>query len=146
MDLPGFNEIGDLPGDVHEASLEDVVARFGVGTQRRVNLGIRLQGIHRLALQTGFLARFIVFGSFVTAKPEPGDVDVFMLMEDDFDVARVTGDAKMLFDYPVAKVHFGASIFWLRGVSTLGGEQYTIDSWQYKRDGGWRGIVEIVSE
>jgi len=33
---------------------------------------------------SGHLARFIVFGSFVTAKPAPNDVDIFLLMEDSF--------------------------------------------------------------
>lgn len=33
---------------------------------------------------SGNLARFIVFGSFVTAKPAPNDVDIFLLMEDSF--------------------------------------------------------------
>ncbi len=146
MDLPEFNEVGDWPGEVHQASLEDVVVRFGAGTQRRVNLGARLRHIYGLTRQTGFLARLIVFESFVTAKPEPGDVDLFILMEDDFDVAQVTGDAKMLFDHSVAQVHFGASIFWLRTLSALGGAQTAVGYWRLKRDGGSRGIVEIVSE
>ena len=144
--LPDFNEIGDLPDDVHEASLEEVIFRFGAGTQQRITLGERLRAINGLARQTGFLARFTVFGTFVTAKSEPGDVDIFMLMEDDFEVAQITGDAKILFDHPVAQVYFGASIFWIRRQSALGGEQAAIANWQYKRDGGSRGIVEIVAE
>jgi hypothetical protein len=31
---------------------------------------------------TGKVARFVVFGSFVTAKDEPNDVDVILLVED----------------------------------------------------------------
>jgi hypothetical protein len=38
------------------------------------------------------LARFVVFGSFVTAKRELADVDVFLLMGDDFDASRLTGE------------------------------------------------------
>ena len=37
------------------------------------------------------MARFVVFGSFVSAKREPGDVDVFLLMEDTFDMGQLTG-------------------------------------------------------
>jgi hypothetical protein len=33
------------------------------------------------AAQTGHLARFIIFGSSVTAKSDPGDVDIFLLRE-----------------------------------------------------------------
>ena len=44
----------------------------------------RLEHIYALAKASGHLARFIVFGSFVTAKPAPNDVDIFLLMEDRF--------------------------------------------------------------
>ena len=40
----------------------------------------------------------MVFGSFVTAKREPADVDVFLLMEDTFDMGELTGEARVLFD------------------------------------------------
>lgn len=40
--------------------------------------------MYALAKASGHLARFIVFGSFVTAKPAPNDVDIFLLMSDSF--------------------------------------------------------------
>ncbi len=92
------------------------------------------------------MARFVVFGSFVTDKPEPNDVDVFLVMEDKFDGAKLQGEATLLFDHAAADVHFGASVFWVRRVAALGGEQPTIEYWQVKRGGGQRGIVEIVEE
>jgi hypothetical protein len=42
----------------------------------------RLEHIYALAKASEHLARFIVFGSFVTAKPAPNGVDIFLLMED----------------------------------------------------------------
>jgi hypothetical protein len=39
----------------------------------------RLEHIYTLAVGTGHLARFIIYGSFVTTKPNPGDVDIFLL-------------------------------------------------------------------
>jgi len=41
------------------------------------------------------LARFVVFRSFVTAKDEPNDVDIVLLMEDAFDLGAVTGEAAL---------------------------------------------------
>lgn len=41
----------------------------------------RLERIYTLVRATGHLARFIIFGSFVTAKAEPNDVDIFLLMD-----------------------------------------------------------------
>ena len=92
------------------------------------------------------MARFIVFGSFVTAKPDPNDVDVFLLMENSFDVARVPDETRLLFDHTEAQAHFGASVFWLRRLAAFGGEAQAVGFWQLKRDGTERGIVEIVPE
>ena len=38
------------------------------------------------------------------------------------------------------------SVFWLRRLTALGGEEQAIAGWQIKRDGTRRGIVEIVDE
>ena len=97
MPLPEFNESGDLPTGVHAASLLDSVARFGTGTDRRKVVARRLERIYRIAARTGHLARFVVFGSFVTDKHEPNDVDVFMIMEDNFDLGSLEGEARLLF-------------------------------------------------
>jgi hypothetical protein len=104
---------------------------------------MRLKRVYELALSTNQVKRFILFGSFVTDKLEPNDVDVFLVMGDDFDLAQVTGEAKLVFDHPAAQAHFGASIFWLRRLAAWPNEDEAIRSWQLKRDGARRGIVEI---
>lgn len=144
MALPEFTETGDLPQGVHPAPLPDVIDRFGKATPRRKIIAQRLERIYRLAAATGHLARFIVFGSFVTDKPEPNDVDLFMLMHDTFDLSHVAGEGRLLFEHPAAQDHFGASIFWVRRMAALGGEEATVQYWQIKRDGTQRGIVEII--
>lgn len=70
-----FNSHGDLPIGVHQATLSEVLGHFGTGTAQRRLVGQRLERIYKLAFSTGRVARFVVFGSFVTAKPNPGDVD-----------------------------------------------------------------------
>ena len=142
--LPDFNEAGDLPPGIYPAPLDQVLARFGGPTPQRIQVGERLSRIYNLAKGTGHLARFIVFGSFVTDKPAPNDVDVFMLMEDSFEASRLSGETAILFDHPGAHNYFGASIFWVRRLAALGGETATIEHWQIKRDGDRRGIVEVI--
>jgi hypothetical protein len=144
--LPSFTESGDLPVGIHHASLQEISKRFATKTTKRKAIGLRLERIYRLASESGQLARFIVFGSFVTSKPEPNDVDIFMLMEDSCDVSQITGEARLLFDHSTAQAHFGASIFWVRRLAAINGEEATIEYWQIKRDGSQRGIVEIISE
>jgi len=144
--LPAFNEEGDLPPGVYPAALSDVLERFGQGSVQRRAVADRLNRIYRLTASTGQLARFVVFGSFVTAKAEPNDVDIVLLMEDSFDLASVTGEAALVFQHMEADAHFGASVFWTKRSGAIGGEQAMIEYWQARRQGGQRGIVEIVGE
>jgi len=144
--LPPLSQTGELPPGVHKATLVEVLDRFGGGTLRRRIAAQRLERIYHLALSTGHLVRFVVFGSFVTAKSEPNDVDVFLMMEDAFEFRHLTGLSCLLFDHPAAQAHLGASVFWLRRVAAMGGEEAAVEYWQARREGGLRGIVEIIEE
>ena len=146
MALPAFNEDGDLPAGVHGATLSEVLERFGQGSIQRCAVADRLNRLYQLAASTGQLARFIVFGSFVTAKAGPNDIDIILLMEDTFDLASVTGEAALVFQHMDAHARFGASVFWTRRSGAIGGEQAMIEYWQVRREGGQRGIVEILLE
>lgn len=144
MPLPPLTESGELPLGVHSASLREVLDRFGVGSDQRRALALRLTRIYDVAQATGHLARFVIFGSFVTDKIEPNDVDIFLLMTDTFDASQLTGEARPLFDHAAAQAHFGSSVFWLRQLATWSDEQTAIEFWQVKRGGGRRGIIDIV--
>jgi hypothetical protein len=146
MPLPELTNLGDLPPGVHRSSLRETLDRFAVGHPQRVAVGERLERIYRVARETGHLARCIVFGSFVTDKLAPNDVDLFLIMDDAFNGDSLHGEAALLFDHAAADVHFGASVFWVRRLAAFGGEQATIEYWQAKRGGGRRGIIEIVEE
>jgi predicted nucleotidyltransferase len=113
--LPAFNEDGDLPPGVHGATLSEVLARFGQGSVQRCAVADRLTRLYQLAASTRQVTRFVVFGSFVTAKAEPNDIDIILLMKDTFDLAAVTGEAALMFHHLEAHVHFGASVFWSNG-------------------------------
>lgn len=110
--LPEFTETGDLPVGVHAASLTEAVARFGTGSNQRKRLVRRLARIYHLASETGHLARFVIFGSFVTEKHEPNDVDVFM--DDNFDSGSLQRETRILFDHGTSQDHFGCSVFWVK--------------------------------
>jgi hypothetical protein len=60
--------------------------------------------------------------------------------------AQVSPDNALLFDHADADVYFGASVFWTRRFAAVGGEQAMIEFLQVRRDGGKRGIIEIVEE
>jgi hypothetical protein len=145
FEWPDFNSEGDLPVGVYRARLSDVIEHFGCGTSQRAIVARRLARVFELANSTGLVSRFIIFGSFVTSKPIPNDVDIFILMDDTFEVGQLTGAATVVFRQSTAQNWLGASIFWLRRFAAIGGEEAAIEDWQFKRDGTRRGIVEVIS-
>jgi hypothetical protein len=66
-------------------------------------------------------------------------------MDDSFDVSKVTAETAILFDYLAAQNFEGASIFWVRRVGALVGEQAAVEDWQFKRDGSRRGLVQLTA-
>jgi hypothetical protein len=70
---PSFNESGNLPPGVHEATWNEMVSRFGTTPQRRALLA----GLHAalLALQSAGCRTVYIDGSFVTTKLVPNDFD-----------------------------------------------------------------------
>ena len=141
---PDFDTNGDLPVGLYQATLPEVLAHFGTSTLQRRLVARRLAHVYALAHSTGQLVRFIIFGSFVTAKLEPNDVDIFMLMEDTFDAQQVTGEAAMVFDHLAAQHYEGASIFWIRRMAAIDGEEAALQYWQITREQTKRGIVEVI--
>ena len=119
MALPDVTEIGDLPIGVHTATLSEATQRFGVESGRRQHLAQRLRRVFEIAQGTGHVARFVVFGSFITSKHDPNDVDIFMVMDDEFDISALGGDTRLLFQHAAAQSHFGCSVFWVRRLAAI---------------------------
>jgi hypothetical protein len=146
MALPEFNNQGDLPEGLHKATLAEVLERFGPGSKARQEATAVLQRIHRLVSATGKLERFVIFGSYITAKPEPHDVDIVLVMKDDFSMAACDDQTRVLFDHQRAEGEVGASIFWLcPSVLLRGSLEDFLLGWGTKRDLSLRGIVEVAS-
>lgn len=144
MPLPALDEKGELPEGLHLAPLDEVVARFGGGSAQRRAVCGRLERIFGLAKATGGLGRFVIFGSFVTDKAAPNDVDIILIMRDDFDLSACEGEGKTLFEHAQAETSFGASVFWIRPALLLSETvDEFIEHWQVKRDRTRRGIVEV---
>jgi predicted nucleotidyltransferase len=107
---------------------------------------MRLKRVLDLVALTGNAVRIIVFGSFVTEKAVPNDVDPFLVMDDAFDLNALAGEARIVFEHGSAQAHFGASVFWVRRSACFPSEAEMISGWGLKRDGSVRGIVEITEE
>lgn len=143
---PAFDESGDLPVGIYRATLAEVLEHFGTASLQRRLVGQRLERIYALAASTRQVARFAVFGSFVTATPHPNDVDIFLIMADTFDARQVQDEAAIIFDHQAVQNIEGASVFWIRQLAAIGGEDEALAHWQTKRDHTRRGIVEVISD
>lgn len=147
MALPVFDSQGDLPVGLHSATLAEVLTRFGHGTPQRELVTTRLLRVYELAQQTGKLLRFVIFGSYVTTKPEPNDVDILLVMADDFTEQDYDPDRFPIFEHLRAQQELGASLFVIRPGFVIGETVETfITHWQRKRDHSRHGIVEVLPE
>jgi hypothetical protein len=144
MAFPPFNENGDLPVGIYQATLPEVLEHFGKGSLQRQVVTKRLVKIYRLVKSTNYLERFIIYGSFVTAKPNPNDIDIFLVMDDDFEKDSCRRDARIIFEHLETEKKLGASIFWSRKQFILGNIQLFVEDWQIKVDKTRRGIVEVI--
>jgi Family of unknown function (DUF6932) len=120
MPLPEFNPVGDLPEGRHVATLAEVVMHFGSGTPQRVAVTDRLRLIYELAVATGYLDRLVVFGSYVSDVAEPNDIDVILVMQDDFRLESCPEASSVLFDHIRAEDELGGSVFWVRPGMLMG--------------------------
>jgi hypothetical protein len=85
MPIPELNEAGFLPEGVHQATLEEVRDRFGrfQRTDRRPALFAKLSHYFAEIRASGLAEAVIVDGSFVTAKDEPSDIDLILILRPD---------------------------------------------------------------
>lgn len=144
MPLPHLDGAGDLPAGLHRATLDEVLMRFGLTSHQRYVVAYDLSRIYRAAQETNKLERFIIFGSFVTSKAAPNDVDIVLVMRDDFVLEECAAESRWLFDHGLAEKIFDASIFWIRPSLLLEPLEEFLSQWQVKRDGTRRGIVEVI--
>lgn len=141
--LPELTGEGELPPGVRGTDWREFQSRFGGSSPRRIWLSSRLQALLDLAATNGKLRRVFIWGSFVTAKPAPKDVDILLIMAEDFEVEEVALSAQAVFDSSRAKLLFEADVFWAR--ASIGHEllDLWLDTYQTSRSFQKRGIVEL---
>jgi hypothetical protein len=142
--LPALTPEGDLPPGVHKAGWQEFEGRFGRGSEKRIRAFATLRHLHALAHRTGQLQRFLVFGSFVSNAVRPRDVDVVLIMDAAFKLEQAPRESRTISSHPDAEARFGASVFWIReGMLDESQMREFLETWQTKRDGTMRGIVEV---
>jgi hypothetical protein len=87
MPIPPLTEHGFLPDGIHDCSLAEVEERFGgfQGSDRRMRLFAKLRQYVAEVRFAGLAIALIIDGSFVTNKPDPGDIDLILIVPEDHD-------------------------------------------------------------
>jgi hypothetical protein len=103
--LPAYYDGTYLPVGDHPATWDDVMERFS-GSVKRRGFCDRLRAILTRAKVCGFV-RVYLFGSFISAKDDPGDVDLLWVYRESLDLDALAADCRDLLNYGLHKEHEG---------------------------------------
>src|SRR5690349_21006811 len=89
MPIPLLNEWGVLPPGVHDCTMEEIEERLARSqmTDQRIRLLEKLVRYVKEARGTGLAVALLIDGSFVTAKDEPEDIDLIVVLKPEHDFA-----------------------------------------------------------
>jgi hypothetical protein len=81
MPIPDLDAEGLLPAGLHECVMAEIAERFGQfsSCDRRPKLYGQLVEYVRELAKAKLVSRIVVDGSFVTGKPDPGDIDMVLI-------------------------------------------------------------------
>ncbi len=108
MPIPEWTATGILPPGLHAAPLAEIAARCGAGSAARERQARLLQQIVEAALHYPTIKRILVWGSFVTSKPEPNDLDYSLVVSKSFDLERIAEPHRRFFTPVEARQFYGA--------------------------------------
>ena len=142
MPIPAFRPDGYLPLGLHTATEMEVAERFGQGTARRRVLMARVAEWLKLA-RAAYAQRFLLDGSFVTAKLEPHDVDCACWLPSDFEQQYDSGNAEAVRLYHMLVTRQPQELF---GVFTRERWEAWLAFFGQTReiDGRRKGLVEVI--
>jgi hypothetical protein len=81
--LLSLQQSGYLPRGVHDLTLAEIREHFGTfrSSDRRPRLFEKLVQFLEQARVAGFVRFVVVNGSFISAKPDPGDIDLIVVID-----------------------------------------------------------------
>lgn len=107
MRLPELNADGYLESGIYLSSLDEVLERFGTGTPARERQGNLLLLIVESARKYSTIKRVLLWGSFVSAKPEPGDLDYSIVVDPRHRSVAIESDDRRFFAPFDANIRYG---------------------------------------
>jgi len=138
--IPGLTADGLLPPGVHQATLPDLMARFGGNSKRAEVLG-NLEKMVADAKAAGLpVKKVYVAGSATTAKPYPGDFDAILVLEKPRSSITSPAQRQFLDEAFVKRTYKGDVFAIVEGDSAL---TEKLNFFSKTREGTARGVIEI---
>jgi hypothetical protein len=107
MPIPVFDSEGYLPPGLYNAALREVIDRFGGGSEARERQAELLKQVVAAAENYITIKRILVWGSFVTSKAEPNDLDYSFVASVEHRRADIAERHRRFFTPAVARMHYG---------------------------------------
>jgi hypothetical protein len=113
VSLPEFSPDGILPPGIHAATLAEIRSKYDNGSEaRHQQLGL-LSSVVEAARRYRTIKRVLVWGSFVTAKTEPNDLDYSAVVSVDHRTATVAPEHGRFFVGSAARRFYGVDVNYL---------------------------------
>lgn len=125
------------------ASVLEIQTRFGTSTPRRQFLFQQLQNLFNRLRVIGGVKQVFLFGSFVTGKASPNDIDLFLVMNGAFSTANLSGQDLDVFQHDLCRIRFYADVFWVTEAVGADRIEDLLDVFSRDRDGRAQPIIEV---
>lgn len=125
------------------ASVQEIETRFGASTPRRQFLFQQLQILFNRLRAIGGVRQVFLFGSFVTGKPSPNDIDLFLVMNGGFSTTNLSGQDLDVFQHDLSRIRFHADVFWVTEAVGADRIEDLLDVFSRNRDGQPQPIIEV---
>jgi len=125
------------------ASLDGIRIRFGTSTPRRQFLFRQLEIIIDQLLVTRNVRQIYLFGSFVSGKASPNDVDLLVVMNAGFSTTQIGGKVLELFQHDVCRIRYHADLFWVTEAVGNARIEDLLEVFSRDREGRTQSVVEV---
>jgi hypothetical protein len=147
MPIPAFNHFGLLPEGIHDCEVMEAQNRFGrfQGSDRRPQLWAKFMDFVRLAKTDRFIEELFIDGSFVTARPDPNDIDVIVVVPVGHDFGtELPQNQYELLAAPRVRRRFGFDIVVVRKGTENQAEAIEFFAQVRQRPGQKKGLLRIM--
>lgn len=139
--IPQFDSQGFLPQGFHDTSIHEIRSVLGF-TPYRNRLIDGLDRFVHIWNASGFVDYAVIDGSFVTSKPDPGDIDMLLIPIDGAIESDGFGALSLShsYDYAFTRNEFGCETFVVFGEDEI---EDGLKFFSGDRQGNVRGLLRL---